>query len=224
MLLEAGADVNARTRHEEYYCNKKTPLYITIEEGNLSKNRDKFENYMALAKLLLQHGANVNTTPWAPLHEALSPIIECLGIYGENDPNLDFVRLLLQHNADPNLLGKDAREGEGNSISPLNATVQNLLNDEDNDAEADTRRCKKKICIQLLLEHGAIVEEGILEKVQKKVKQWESQHNPLATHGAEVCDLLMKYGAAHDTKGKKVKKGKKPGRNINTIIKNRRGE
>ena len=90
-LLDAGGNADIRNQCWGVGFSDETPLYNAACLGRL-----------AIAKMLLAHGANVNATStrlkWTPLHVASSR--------GE----FEVARLLLQHGANP-----DAKDQEGNA-------------------------------------------------------------------------------------------------------------
>ena len=95
VLLKHGADVNEWRNGSEGY---ETCLHIASRLG-----------HMPLVKLLIEHGALINT-----VHSGNdSPIIDAAA-FGK----IEAVRLMLDHGADPNLLGTEADDiGHGAALS-----------------------------------------------------------------------------------------------------------
>ena len=90
LLIERGADVNSRSRHEHI---RTTPLQAAAASGTASARRD-------LAALLLDAGADVDARQpggFTALHSAAQ------------NGDLDLVELLLQRGADPRAATDDGR-------------------------------------------------------------------------------------------------------------------
>ncbi len=104
-LLDAGADVSkilSNVDQTDGSIPNATPLIVLITE-----NRDRPEDPLAVAKLLLDHSANPNAKDSqgrTALHWLVQDNLE-------NSPSnfMDLVKLLLDHHADPNAKDNDGR-------------------------------------------------------------------------------------------------------------------
>jgi hypothetical protein len=107
MLLEHGADINARTN------DRSAPLLMAAKYGKIE-----------FARALLEHGANVGTEDEGgrtPLHEAT------------REWNVELVRMLLEHSADVNARTKDnwtplLMAAENGSVEVVHALLEHGAN------------------------------------------------------------------------------------------------
>jgi ankyrin repeat protein len=172
VLLDRGADVNARDNFEE------SPSWDAIRFGKLEA-----------MQLLLEHGADANSqnsSRWSIPH------------YASSEGNLEAVRLLLQHHADVN--ARDSMSQTPLHHASLNghANVVQLLIEYGADVDAQDRiRCTSLFLasregslevVRVLLRHGADVHvrgEGNQTPVQEAS----------ATGDHEIVQLLLEHGA-----------------------------
>ena len=146
MLLERGADINARNNADE------TPLYETLEYINY-KLADR---YLDVMRVLLEHGADIDTqnnAQWAPLHRA--------SYYG----SLQATRVLLEHNANVQLRNNKGRTALHYARQPdvvqllLDQGVDADIQDDDGSTTLHAASSEGKLeVVQLLLKHGVNTE------------------------------------------------------------------
>jgi ankyrin repeat protein len=191
------ANINLETKDKQFGM---TPLMwlCYFSENEFGKNMAK-GIHLEMARLLIQRGADINTED----NLGATPLIytSMFSKFDKNrNTNVDFVKLLLDNNADPNKktrLGKTAL-----MVARDNTEVINLLLEANADMEAIDKNGRTAIFyavefkqqkkLEILLKHSAIVNltdyDGntplLIAKNTKKTK--ESQ---------QIIELLKKYGA-----------------------------
>lgn len=174
-LIARGIDPNTKFGDLEF-----TPLHYVVNQIY-----DKAPIYLECTQFLLEHGADPNSqTKYlsTPLHLAClnKDYVELLLKYGA-DPNMrnisgdsplykiayfgkiECLKLCLEHGADPNIQGK-------NGATALHATSQYKTN---------------KDCVQLLLDHHALILKDKSGQTPKDIARKENHH--------EIVDLIETY-------------------------------
>lgn len=91
-LLDCGADPNIETEFDDLDVRGSTPLNYAVIFGIVNAGKNTGKNYLAITRLLLERGANPDSTP---RHSSETPLLTAI-----LNNNLPFVELLLEFGAD----------------------------------------------------------------------------------------------------------------------------
>jgi len=181
-LLEQGVSPN-----EPGYDGNTPLITAIISDHPHNYPTEKFTNRVKIVKLLLEKGANVNTSKTdyvgryttyncTPLNYAISNIMYDIENY------IKIIKILLENGADPNVLSTTDDLGSKPFATSLTSVILNLYR------HPKTAALKLPELVKLLLDYGA-------DPNIPNYHQYPLQYAALELN-LEVCQLLLDHGAA----------------------------